>query len=215
LSDHAAFHEVDDAVRKDELKAWWGRYGTWIIAAAVIVVLAAGGLVGWRRYDTSVRAEASAAYTEAIAKIPQDRAAALNELEKQAASAPEPYRSLAALVAAQLRQPIEAQVTALTAVAPGLSSSDLADLANVIAAYKSIDTPNAEAMVAKLEPLAASGRPFRLSVLELQALVAGRKGDTKRARDLWTEIARDAEVPQGLAQRAAAMVNFYGPAEAK
>ncbi|MBV8407619.1 MAG: tetratricopeptide repeat protein [Alphaproteobacteria bacterium] len=215
MSDHAAFHEVDEAVRKDELKAWWGRYGTWIIAVAAIVVLAAAGLVGWRRYDASLRGEASAAYTEAIAKIPQDRPAALSELEKQAASAPEPYRSLAALVAAQLRQPIEAQVTALTAVAPGLSSPDLADLANVIAAYKSIDTPNGEAMVAKLEPLTASGRPFRLSVLELQALVAGRKGDTKHARDLWTEIARDAEVPQGLAQRAASMINFYGPAEAK
>ena len=69
--------------------------------------------------------------------------------------------------------------------------------------------------VAKLEPLAAPGRPFRLSVLELQAMVAGRKGDSKRARDLWTEIARDPEVPQGLAQRAASMVNLYGPAEAK
>jgi len=215
LSDQAAFHEVDEAVRKDELKAWWGRYGTWIIAAVVLVVVAAAGLVGWRRYDASLRAQASAAYTAAIAKIPQDRTAALSELEKQASDAQEPYRSLAALVAAQLRQPIEAQVTALTAVAPGLASSDLTDLANVIAAYKSIDTPNAEAMVAKLEPLAAPDRPFRLTVLELQALVAGRKGDTKRARDLWTEIARDPTVPQGLAQRAAAMLNFYGPAEAK
>jgi hypothetical protein len=215
LSDQAAFHEVDEAVRKDELKAWWGRFGTWIVAAAVIVVIAAAGLVGWRRYDASVRAEASIAYTEAIAKIPQDRAAALSELEKQAASAPEPYRSLAALVAAQLRQPVEAQVTALTTVAPGLASPDLADLANVIAAFRSIDTPNAEAMVAKLEPMAAVDRPFRLSVLELQALVAGRKGDARRARDLWSEIARDPLVPQGLAQRAAAMLNYYGPGEAK
>lgn len=215
MSDQAAFHEVDEAVRKDEFKAWWGRYGTWIIAAAVVIVLAAAGLVGWRRYDASVRAQASAAYTDAIAKIPQDRSAALSELEKQAASAPEPYRALAALVAAQLRQPVEAQVTALTTVAPGLVSPDLTDLANVIAAYKSIDTPNAEAMVAKLEPLAAPDRPFRLSVLELQALVAGRKGDAKRTRELWTEIARDPSVPQGLAQRAAAMLNLYGPAEAK
>jgi hypothetical protein len=215
LSDQAAFHEVDEAVRKDELKAWWGRYGTWTIAAAVIVVVAVAGLVGWRRYDASVRAEASAAYTEAIAKIPHDRSAALGELEKQAASASEPYRSLAALVAAQLRQPIEAQVTALVTIAPGLAAPDLTDLANVIAAYKSIDTPNAEAMVAKLEPLAGPDRPLRLSVLELQALIAGRKGDAKRARELWTEIARDPQVPQGLAQRAAAMLNFYGPAEAK
>jgi hypothetical protein len=85
----------------------------------------------------------------------------------------------------------------------------------VIAAYKSIDGPDAEAAVAALEPLAAPGRPLRLSVLELRALVAGRKGDAKQARELWTQIAQDQQVPQGLAQRAAAMLNFLGPAEAK
>jgi hypothetical protein len=215
LSDSAAFHEVDEAVRKDELKEWWGRYGTWVVSAAVVVVVAVAALVGWRQYDASQRAEASAAYSAALAKIPQDRAAARADLEKQANGAPEPYRSLAAMVAAQLKDSLEAQVAALSALAPTLSSPDLADLAAVIAAYRSIDSPNAEAMVAKLEPLAGPDRPFRMSVLELQALVAARKGDAKRARELWTEIAKDPAVPQGIAQRAGAMLNFFGPAEAK
>ncbi len=215
MSDSAAFHEVDEAVRKDELKAWWSRYGTWVVAAAVVVIVAAAGLVGWRQYDASRRAEASVAYSAALAKITQDPAAARAEFEKQAASAPQPYRSLAALIAAQLREPLDAQVAALTTVAPTLSSAELTDLANVIAAYKSVDTPKAEEMVAKLQPLAGPDRPFRLSVLELEALVAARKGDTKRARELWTEISKDPQVPQGAAQRAAAMLNLYGAAEAK
>jgi hypothetical protein len=215
LSDSAAFHEVDEAVRKDELKEWWGRYGTWVVAGVVVLVVAVAGWVGWQRYDQSVRGDASAAYTNAVAKISQDRAAALSELEAQASRAPEPYRSLAALVAAQLRQPVEAQISALAAVAPTLSSPELTDLANIVAAYKGVDTPGGEAMVSKLEPLAGIDRPFRLSVLELQALTAGRKGDAKRARELWNEIAKDPLVPQGMAQRAAAMVNYFGPAEAK
>jgi hypothetical protein len=53
VSDSAAFQEVDEAVRKDELREWWGRYGTWVIAGAVIVVVAVAGLVGWRQYDTA------------------------------------------------------------------------------------------------------------------------------------------------------------------
>mgnify|MGYP003330304243 CR=1 FL=1 len=36
MSDSAAFHEVDEAVRKDELKEWWDRWGTWVVAAAVL-----------------------------------------------------------------------------------------------------------------------------------------------------------------------------------
>ncbi len=198
MSDSAAFHEVDEAVRKDELKEWWGRYGSWIVGAAVVLVVVVAGMVGWRQYDASQRAAASAAYSAALAKIGQDPAAARAEFDKQAASAPEPYRSLAAMIAAQLREPLE-----------------LGDLANVIAAFKSVDTPKAEEMIAKLEPLAGPDRPFRLSVRELQALVAARKGDIKRARELWTEISKDPQAPQGIAQRATAMLNLYGAAEAK
>ena len=215
VSDSAAFHEVDEAVRKDELKEWWGRWGTWVVAGAVAVVVGVTALVGWRQYDASRRAEAGAAYSTALAQLAQDKPAALKALEDQAKNAPEPYRSLAALVTAQLREPVDAEVTALLAVAPTLSSAELADLANVIAAYKGIDTPRAEELVAKLEPLAGPDRPFRLSVRELQAMLAVRKGDLKRARELWSEIAKDPQAPQAAAQRASAMLNFYGPAEAK
>jgi hypothetical protein len=216
VSDSAAFHEVDDAVRKDELKEWWSRWGTLVVAGAVIVVVAVAGMVGWRQYDNSRRGEASTAYSAALAQIAQDPAAARTAFEKQAQDAPEPYRSLAAMIAAQLREPLEAQVTALLAAAPSLSPTELADLANVIAGYKSIDSPKADEMVARLEPLAGPDRPFRLSVRELQAVLAVRKGDIKRARDLWTEISKDPGVPQAAAQRASAMLNFYVlPSEAK
>ena len=215
MSDSAAFHEIDDAVRKDELKEWWNRWGTWVVAASVAVVVAVAGLVGWRQYDTAQRAAASAAYSAALAQIGQDRAAALKAFEAQAQGAPAPYRALAALVAAQLREPIEAQVDALMTTAPSLTPSQLADLATVIAAYKAIDTPKAEEMVAKLEPLAGPDRPFRLSVRELQGMLAVRKGDLKKARELWTEISKDPQVPQAAAQRAQAMLNLYAAAEAK
>ena len=215
MSDSAAFQEIDEAVRKDELKEWWGRYGTWVVAVAVVVVVAAASLVGWRQYSGTQRAEASVAYSAALAKVGQDNAAARAELEKQASSALEPYRSLAALLAAQLRDTTEEQVAALTAVAPTLPATELADLAAVIAALKSVDSARAEEMIAKLEPLAGADRPFRISVRELQALLAARKGDIKRARELWTEIAKDPGAPQGAAQRASAMLNLYGAPEAK
>jgi hypothetical protein len=215
VSDSAAFQEVDEAVRKDELKEWWDRYGTFVVAGAVAIVVAVAAMVGWRQYDAGQRAAASAAYSAALAKIGPDVAAARADLEKQSKEAREPYRSLATLIVAQLQPTVEEQVTALSTVGPKLSAPELADLATVIAALKSVDTPKADEMAAKLEALGGADRPFRITVREVQALAAVRKGDAKRARELWGEIAKDPGTPQGAAQRASAMLNLYAAAEAK
>ena len=214
MSDSAALQEVDDAVRQDDLKAFWSRWGSWIVAAAVIVVIVAAGSVGWRRYDDSRRATAGAVYSATVAKVGQDNAAARAEFEKQAADALEPYRSLSRLMAAQLRDTPEEQATALGVAGAGIGSTELADLAAVMAAFKSVDSGKADEMIAKLEPLAADGRPYRISVRELQALNAARKGDIKRARELWSEIVKDPGAPQGALQRATAMLNLNGGANA-
>jgi hypothetical protein len=92
---------------------------------------------------------------------------------------------------------------------------ELADLALVIAGFRSVDIGKLDGMMAKLDPLASPDRPFHTSVSELQALAAARKGDLKRARELWTAIVRDPASPQGAQQRAQAMLTFYGSAEVK
>lgn len=214
MSDSAAFQEVDDAVRQDDMKRWWKRWGTWVVGGAVVLVVAATGLVGYRQYDAAQRGAASVAYSAALAKIGQDNAAARAELDKQAESAPEPYRSLAALTAAQLLDKPEEQVAALEAVSAKLPP-ELSDLALVIAGLRSVDTGKFDTTVARLDPLAMPDRPFHASVTELQALAAARKNDLKRARELWTAIAKDPTAPQGIQQRAQAMLTYYGPAEGK
>ena len=145
MSDSAAFHEVDDAVRKDELKEWWGRWGTWVVGAAVVLVVVVAGLVGWRQYDAAQRAAASAAYSAALAKIAQDQAAARAELEQAGderaralSLAGRPGRRAAARAPGRPGQP------PWWRVAPTLSSAELADLAKVIAAFKSVDAGKAE-----------------------------------------------------------------------
>ena len=214
MSDSAAFQEVDDAVRQDDLKLWWKRWGSWVVAAAVLVVVAVAGFVGWRQYDQSKRAEASTAYSAALAKIDSDKAAARAELGKQAETAPEPYRWLAALAVAQLQDKPADQVTSLEAVAPQLPP-ELSDLALVMAGFRSVDAGKLEEQVGKLGALGQRDRPFHISVMELQALAAAKKNDLKRATELWTDIMKDPTSPQGAQQRAQAMLNYYGPGEGK
>jgi hypothetical protein len=214
VSDSAAFQEVDDAVRQDDLKLWWKRWGSWVVAGAVVLVVAVAAMVGWRQYDAAQRAQASTAYSQALAKIGQDNAAARAELGRQAENAPEPYRLLAALAVAQLLDKPEEQVAALEAVSARLPG-ELSDLALVIAGYRGFDSGKADALMGRLGALAQADRPFHASVNELQALAAARKGDLKQARELWTVLVKDPGAPPGVQQRAQAMLNLHGPAEGK
>ena len=144
----------------------------------------------------------------------QDKPGALKAFEDQAKNAPEPYRSLAALAAAQLLDKPDDQVASLEAVSSRLPA-ELGELALVIAGFRSVDSGKLDAAVARLGPLAQPDRPFHVSVNELQALAAARKGDLKRARELWTDIVKDSGAPQGAQQRAQAMLTLYSPAEGK
>lgn len=215
MSDQTALQEVDDAVRRDELDEWWKRWGTWVVVAAVVVVVGVAGSVGYQKYDASQRAEAGAVYSATLAKAAQDPKAARADFEKQAKDAPEPYRSLARLMVAELADTPEQQAEALAKVGPTLSSTELSDLAAVMAAMRGADAGKTDEMIAKLEPMAGEKRPYRTSVRELQAMSAARKGDLKRARELWTAIAKDPEAPQGAQQRAQALINLNEGAEAK
>jgi hypothetical protein len=215
VSDNAAFQEIDEAVRQDDIKAWWKRWGSWVLAGAVLLVVAVAAIVGWNRYQTSQRAIASAAYSAAIARIQDDPKAAKAELDKQAQSAPEPYRALAALAVAQLLDTPEQRAAALLAIAPRLSPEQ-SDLALAIAGYRSVDDSKLGALGGQLEAMSGPDRPFRVSARELQSLEALHKGDLKTARDIWQEIVRDPAAPPGAPQRAQALLQLYpAPAEDK
>ena len=162
----------------------------------------------WRAWSAgasttpSQRAAASAAYSAALAKIAQDKAAARAEFEQAGRERARALSFAGRPGAAQLRDTPDAQVDRPRgAWRRRLPSAELSDLAIVIAGFRSVDTAKAEELVAKLEPLAAPDRPFHASVIELQALVAARKGDLKRARELWT---RDHQGSRRAAGRPAA-----------
>ena len=85
MSDDSFFREVDQELRQDQAKALWENYGTFIIAAAVAVVVATSAWVGWDYWSQS-RANASGDdYSQALTFAREGRTeeakAALEQLE--------------------------------------------------------------------------------------------------------------------------------------
>src|SRR5215831_20697299 len=61
------FREIDEELRRDNLLKLWSRYGRYVIAAAVFVLLVAGAIVAWRDHQLSERRGQSTRYASALA----------------------------------------------------------------------------------------------------------------------------------------------------
>ena len=61
------FQEVDEEVRREQLKKLWQGYGNYIAAACIIVVVAVGGWRGYEWWQGKKAAESGAAFEQAVA----------------------------------------------------------------------------------------------------------------------------------------------------
>ena len=89
------FGEVDEELRREQLKKIWDRYSALIIAAAVLVVAAVGGWRGYQSVEAKKSAVAGSAFEAAAVLADQNKSAeAEAAFTKLAATAPSGYRGI-------------------------------------------------------------------------------------------------------------------------
>lgn len=199
------FHEVDEEVRREQLKRLWERYSIVIVAFAVLVV---AGIGGWRGYEYWVgqkAAAAGAAFEAAITLSEQGKhAEAEAAFAKVATEAPQGYAVLARFrAAAELAQtkPADAVKAYDDLAADGSLDPTWRDLAALRAGLLLVDTAAFDEMRRRLEPLSEPGRSYRHTARELLALSAWRNRDLAAARRYIDMIATDGETPPGTRTR--------------
>ena len=95
------FHEVDEEVRREQLKKLWDRYSIYLIALAVLIVAGIGAWRGYEYWVAKKAAAAGAAFEAAVTLSEQGKhAEAEAAFAKVAAEAPQGYRVLARFRAA-------------------------------------------------------------------------------------------------------------------
>jgi hypothetical protein len=208
------FQEVDEEVRRDQLKKLWERYGNYMIAACVLVVVGVGAWRGYEWWETKKAAESGAAFEQAVtlaqAGKPQEAEAAFAKL---AADGTASYRVLARLrEAAELAATDpKSAVKAYDDIAADKSVGQvIQDLATLRTGFLLVDTDPYADMRSRLEPLTGPERPFRYGARELLALSAWKQGDMGAARR-WTEmIIADPQAPPGARSRAEVLSELIG-----
>ena len=209
------FDEVDEDVRRDQLKKLWDQYSIYIVAGALLIIASVGGWRGYQYLEAKKAAEAGAAFDKASELSEQNKhAEAESAFIDLAAKAPSGYRMLARLRAAAeaaTRDP-QAAVKLYDDISADRSvGAPEQDLARVRAAALLLETASYPNLLARLEPVTAPGATFRHTARELLALSAWRANDAAAARQWLDVIANDGETPPSLRSRAEALQALLPP----
>jgi hypothetical protein len=209
------FDEVDEDLRREQLKKLWERYSIYIIAGAILIIAAVGGWRGYQYLEAKKAAEAGAAFEAAADLAEQNKhAEAEAAFTKLAATAPYGYRLLSRLRAAgevATRDPQAAAKLYDDISADRSVAAPEQDLARIRAAGLLLDTTSYSNMLQRLEPATAPGATYRHTARELLALSAWRANDTTAARQWLDMIANDGETPVSLRSRAEALQALLPP----
>lgn len=212
------FNEVDEDLRREQLKRLWDRYSILIVAAAILIIAGVGGWRGYQYLESKKAAEASAAFDTASELAEQAKhAEAEAAFSKLAATAPAGYRTLARLRAAAELAATDPAAAAKRydeiAADRSLSQADR-DLAVVRGATLMLDTATYPELLRRLEAAAAATGTYRHTARELLALSAWRASDVAAARQWLERITSDTETPASLRNRAE-MIAALLPPQAK
>lgn len=209
------FDEVDEEVRREQLKRLWDKYSIFFIALMVLVVAAVGGWRGYQYLEGKKAAEAGAAFEKAAELSEQDKhAEAEAAFAELAAKAPSGYRTLARLRAAAEAAPRDPKAAAKMyddIAADRSVGGEWQDLAKIRAAGLLLDSASYADMQQRLESSTTPKATFRHSAREMLALSAWRNNDPAAARKWLDTIADDGETPPGLRSRAEALQALLPP----
>ena len=215
------FREVDEDVRRDRFEQIWKQYGNFIVAAALVMVLAVGGWEVYGHFHLKEAQRASAKFQNAIELSQAGKdSQAETLLASIAKKGPSGYAALARFrEAAELGKRDPAAGAALydgLATDAGIGAA-LQGLAELRAAMLLSDTLSPADLKKRLDPLAQASSPWRNLARELLGLGELKVGDYEAAGRYFDEIVTDPEAPAALRQRVEIYLGLVkaGPLPAK
>jgi hypothetical protein len=205
------FQEVDEDIRREQLRKLWDRFGPYVLAAAVLIVVATAGYKGWEYWQARQAAATGDRFLAAL-QLANDgkHDDALKAFEAISKDGSGGYPALARFrVAAEkaLTNDHSGAVADFDALAKDTSvNADLRAMAQLRAALLTVDTASFADIKGRIGDLATVGNPWRQSAREILGLSAFRTGDYAASRTYFDEITNDVGSSKELRDRAQIML---------
>jgi hypothetical protein len=205
MSDDTIFSEINEELRRDRVRSGWRRFGVYVIAGAVLLVVGVAGYEGWNWWQTSNATHSSDELFAAL-KLSDggDIAGAHAALDKLAADGSGDYPTLArfkpAALLAREGKTADAQA-AYDALATAQSNAQLRSLALLFAANLLVDKGDVAGVKSRVQGLLAPNDPLRSAAEEAIGLAQYKSGDLAGARESFANVLNDPAASQQTRQR--------------
>lgn len=212
--------EIEEELQRDRMALLWKRFGPIIIGAALLVVIATAGKVGWDAWQARQLTRQGEAFAAAQAALDRgDPGVAATLFAELADGQGGGVAAVARLREAEARflAGDEAAGLALLDRLAGASGIDplLGDFAAIAAAQRRLGQTDPAELRAALQPRMAANAPFRHSAREIAALAALEAGDREGAIEILRQLESDAATPEALRRRAVELLASLGAAAAQ
>ncbi len=205
MTQNNLFQEVDEDLDRQKLEALWKKYGFWIITLAIGIVVWTASSTAYRSWRAQRAQQTTSAF---LAASSVEASKGIESLQHFAQTHKSASLGALALLRAGALAADRGDKAGAIAIFDKIAADAEADpvfrqLGDLLSAHMQLDTDDAVALAARLQPLTAEGAPWRYSALEQEGYLALRTGDKAKARRLFTELSQDAQAPQGISARAA------------
>lgn len=213
--DQTFVREVDENLRRDQLRDFVKDYGLWLIAGLILFLAAAGGFIWFQEHkqqQAQVEVEQLAAIYKDIgdgntAKVPQ-------RLDTLAESGSAAVRASALFTSAALALQQNDHKAAIAKYGAIVADSDLPkpyrDAALIRQTALQFDDLDPAQVIARLEPLVKPGEPWFGSAGEMTALALIKQGKNPQAGQLFASLAKDTSVPDSIRNRSIQIASTLG-----
>ena len=207
--------EVDENLRRDQLRDFAKRYGTWLIGALILFLAATGGYIYWQ-YRQQTQSEQQ---VEQLAEIYRDIGAgkatgAPARLDELSNSGSDAVRATALFTSAALaiqQNNLKLATAKYREIAEdGGLPKPYRDAALLRQTALEFDQIQPQEVINRLQPLAKPGAPWFGTAGEMTALALVKQGKRQEAGRLFAAIAKDKTVPDPIRARSVQIAGSLG-----
>jgi hypothetical protein len=207
--------EVDENLRRDQMRDFGKKYGVWLIAAVVLFLAASGGWIWWQQQQVKRSGE----QVEQLGEIYRNIGAgntenAAQQLDALSRSGRKAVGTSAAFARAALAIQQNDSKGAIAKYRELASDSSLPqayrDVALIRQTALEFDQIQPQEVITRLEPLAKPDSPWFGTAGEMTAMALIKQGKKTEAGRLFAAIAKDKSVSDPIRERAVQIAASLG-----